>query len=235
MSTRTYLRPTWTRTGISKWRSSTSSSRPWRRTASASPTSPMKRCPPAVCPLPRARSLTPTQRAVHRPDQGGAAPAGGVRHQQIGDPHARGVHGPRRPHHAPLRGGLRPHGTTTTTPLARQSRKAPLTHTRARLCPAPFPVCGSTQRKRRIGRYELKRKLGSGANSIVRLAINMETGEKKAIKVIKRGDVSDMSRVDVELKVPHVTPHDTRHTHTHTSFAVRAMSGVLGFPHTRHM
>lgn len=57
------------------------------------------------------------------------------------------------------------------------------------------------QRKRRIGRYELKRKLGSGANSVVRLAIDIKTGEKKAIKVIKRGDVSDMSRIDVELKV----------------------------------
>lgn len=62
-------------------------------------------------------------------------------------------------------------------------------------------------RKRRIGRYELKRKLGSGANSIVRLAINTETGEKKAIKVIKRGDVSDMSRVDVELKAMMMLDH----------------------------
>jgi len=59
----------------------------------------------------------------------------------------------------------------------------------------------STQKnKGRIGKYVLQRKLGVGSNSVVRVGVDQETGKKYAIKIIKRGDVSDMSRVDTELK-----------------------------------
>ncbi len=70
------------------------------------------------------------------------------------------------------------------------------------------PYCSLLlQRKRKIGNYELKRKLGTGANSTVRLGVNVATGEKRAVKIIKRGDVSDMSRLDVELKAMMMLDH----------------------------
>eukprot|EP01087_Luapelamoeba_hula_P023610 TRINITY_DN870_c0_g3_i1.p1 TRINITY_DN870_c0_g3~~TRINITY_DN870_c0_g3_i1.p1 ORF type:complete len:633 (-),score=116.84 TRINITY_DN870_c0_g3_i1:717-2615(-) len=65
----------------------------------------------------------------------------------------------------------------------------------------------SQKPKRYIGKYELKRKLGCGSNSIVRLGMNRESGQRKAIKIIKRGDVSDMSRVDTELKAMMMLDH----------------------------
>lgn len=52
-----------------------------------------------------------------------------------------------------------------------------------------------------VGKYKLKRKLGSGSSGTVWLAVNTTTNEKKAIKVIKKSEVHDMNRVDVEIKV----------------------------------
>eukprot|EP00276_Gloeochaete_wittrockiana_P003571 CAMPEP_0184659198 /NCGR_PEP_ID=MMETSP0308-20130426/28714_1 /TAXON_ID=38269 /ORGANISM="Gloeochaete witrockiana, Strain SAG 46.84" /LENGTH=752 /DNA_ID=CAMNT_0027098847 /DNA_START=254 /DNA_END=2512 /DNA_ORIENTATION=+ len=58
-----------------------------------------------------------------------------------------------------------------------------------------------------IGKYQLCRTLGKGSYGVVRSAINKETGERKAIKIIKRGSVSDMSRLDVEIKAMMMLRH----------------------------
>jgi len=47
----------------------------------------------------------------------------------------------------------------------------------------------------------LKRKLGEGGQAVVRIGIDTETKARKAIKIIKKGDCSDLSRLDVEIKV----------------------------------
>jgi serine/threonine protein kinase len=52
-----------------------------------------------------------------------------------------------------------------------------------------------------IGPYCFKRTLGRGAEGVVKLALNMQTGEKKAIKIIKKGNIAEMSRVDIEIEV----------------------------------
>jgi Ca2+-binding EF-hand superfamily protein len=52
-----------------------------------------------------------------------------------------------------------------------------------------------------VGKYILKRKLGHGASGVVWLAFDSETKVQVAIKVIHKGDVSDMARVDCEIKV----------------------------------
>eukprot|EP01105_Mastigella_eilhardi_P000482 TRINITY_DN1057_c0_g2_i2.p1 TRINITY_DN1057_c0_g2~~TRINITY_DN1057_c0_g2_i2.p1 ORF type:complete len:761 (+),score=219.60 TRINITY_DN1057_c0_g2_i2:167-2449(+) len=59
----------------------------------------------------------------------------------------------------------------------------------------------------RIGKYELKQKIGSGANAVVRLAIDTVTGQKKAVKIIAKGNVSDLSRLDVEIKAMKLLQH----------------------------
>mmetsp|Transcript_44110 Transcript_44110/g.139184 ORF Transcript_44110/g.139184 Transcript_44110/m.139184 type:complete len:811 (-) Transcript_44110:902-3334(-) len=51
-----------------------------------------------------------------------------------------------------------------------------------------------------IGPYRLLRTLGKGAEGVVKLANNVETGEKKAVKIIRRGNVASMSRVDREVE-----------------------------------
>lgn len=58
-----------------------------------------------------------------------------------------------------------------------------------------------------VGRYHLKRKLGSGSSSVVWLAVDQEKKQKKAVKVIPKGDVADMSRVDVEIQAMLMLKH----------------------------
>eukprot|EP01117_Protostelium_nocturnum_P013427 TRINITY_DN5007_c0_g1_i1.p1 TRINITY_DN5007_c0_g1~~TRINITY_DN5007_c0_g1_i1.p1 ORF type:complete len:859 (-),score=265.14 TRINITY_DN5007_c0_g1_i1:108-2684(-) len=58
-----------------------------------------------------------------------------------------------------------------------------------------------------IGKYILKRKLGTGASGVVWLAIDSETKAHRAIKMIHKGDVSDMSRVDCEIKAMLMLDH----------------------------
>uniref|UniRef100_A0A7S1TIC5 Calmodulin n=1 Tax=Compsopogon caeruleus TaxID=31354 RepID=A0A7S1TIC5_9RHOD len=50
-----------------------------------------------------------------------------------------------------------------------------------------------------VGDYELGRALGKGSSAIVRCAAHVETREKFAAKIIKRGNCSDMSRLDREI------------------------------------
>lgn len=52
-----------------------------------------------------------------------------------------------------------------------------------------------------VGKYKLKRKLGSGSSGTVWLALNVASNEKKALKVINKSQAQDMNRVDVEIKV----------------------------------
>jgi hypothetical protein len=52
-----------------------------------------------------------------------------------------------------------------------------------------------------IGKYTIGRKIGQGAVGSVHLAIETATGEKKAAKIIPRGDCSDLSRLDTEIRI----------------------------------
>lgn len=59
----------------------------------------------------------------------------------------------------------------------------------------------------RIGKYQLKRIIGKGSSGVVWLGMDTEKKVRKAIKVIPIGDVSDMSRVDVEIKAMLMLKH----------------------------
>jgi len=59
----------------------------------------------------------------------------------------------------------------------------------------------------RIGKYRLKRKIGKGASGVVWMGIDNDTQQKKAIKAIPVGDISDMSRLDVEIKAMLMLKH----------------------------
>eukprot|EP00177_Eucheuma_denticulatum_P008543 GFKZ01015551.1.p1 GENE.GFKZ01015551.1~~GFKZ01015551.1.p1 ORF type:complete len:1193 (+),score=192.35 GFKZ01015551.1:114-3581(+) len=61
----------------------------------------------------------------------------------------------------------------------------------------------------RIGDYELGRTIGRGSSGVVRLAMHVETREKVAIKIIKKGKCSDLSRLDREIQ----SLMAARHTH----------------------
>lgn len=52
----------------------------------------------------------------------------------------------------------------------------------------------------RVGDYELGRTIGRGSSGVVRLAMHVETREKVAIKIIKKGKCSDLSRLDREIQ-----------------------------------
>lgn len=52
----------------------------------------------------------------------------------------------------------------------------------------------------RIGDYELGRTIGRGSSGVVRLGIHVENREKFAIKIIKKGKCSDLSRLDREIQ-----------------------------------
>lgn len=59
----------------------------------------------------------------------------------------------------------------------------------------------------RIGNYELGRTIGLGTSGVVRAAFNMETREKFAMKIIKKGFLSDLSRLDTEIQAMMLTKH----------------------------
>lgn len=58
-----------------------------------------------------------------------------------------------------------------------------------------------------IGPYMLHWKLGEGASGEVYLAVHEETGEKKAIKIIPFAKVTEVSRLDVEVKAMLMLKH----------------------------
>lgn len=83
-----------------------------------------------------------------------------------------------------------------------------------------------------VGKYKLKRKIGEGASGVVWLAFNTETKAYKAIKAMKKGDVSDMSRVDVEIKAMLMLAHpnivrlvEVLETDTHVYFVMELCGG----------
>ncbi|KAA8493817.1 Serine/threonine-protein kinase BRSK2 [Porphyridium purpureum] len=51
-----------------------------------------------------------------------------------------------------------------------------------------------------VGPYELGRVLGMGSSGVVRAAIHVDTHERFAIKIIKQGKCSEMSRLDREME-----------------------------------
>eukprot|EP00727_Mastigamoeba_balamuthi_P005729 m51a1_g1776 putative protein kinase domain containing protein (2257) ;mRNA; f:327631-336212 len=59
----------------------------------------------------------------------------------------------------------------------------------------------------KIGKYTLSRKLGEGSQAAVRLGIDTRTGERKAVKIFPKGNVADMSRLDVEIRAMTVLRH----------------------------
>jgi len=58
-----------------------------------------------------------------------------------------------------------------------------------------------------VGKYVLRRKLGVGAYGVVYLGIDHETKAHRAIKMLNKGDVSDMTRVDQEIKAMLMLDH----------------------------
>ncbi|PRP84078.1 SNF-related serine/threonine-protein kinase [Planoprotostelium fungivorum] len=64
---------------------------------------------------------------------------------------------------------------------------------------------GETQNH--IGKYVLRRKLGTGAYGVVYMAVDEDTKAHRAIKMLNKGDVSDMSRVDQEIKAMLMLDH----------------------------
>eukprot|EP01088_Endostelium_zonatum_P011809 TRINITY_DN25972_c0_g1_i1.p1 TRINITY_DN25972_c0_g1~~TRINITY_DN25972_c0_g1_i1.p1 ORF type:complete len:772 (-),score=214.86 TRINITY_DN25972_c0_g1_i1:56-2371(-) len=59
----------------------------------------------------------------------------------------------------------------------------------------------NSHKQAHIGKYNLKQKLGAGASGVVHLAVtSREQSVTKAIKIIRRGDVSELSRLDTEIK-----------------------------------
>jgi serine/threonine protein kinase len=52
-----------------------------------------------------------------------------------------------------------------------------------------------------VGEWVLTHTLGEGGYGVVKLAYHIETNVKRAVKKIKRGNVSDMSKLDIEIQV----------------------------------
>lgn len=52
----------------------------------------------------------------------------------------------------------------------------------------------------RIGDFELGRTIGRGSSGVVRFAVHVETRQKVAVKIIKKGKCSDLSRLDREIQ-----------------------------------
>lgn len=61
--------------------------------------------------------------------------------------------------------------------------------------------------ERTVGKYVIGRKLGKGAVGVVHVATDINSGEKKAVKIIPRGDCSDLSRLDTEIRVMMMLHH----------------------------
>jgi serine/threonine protein kinase/Ca2+-binding EF-hand superfamily protein len=51
-----------------------------------------------------------------------------------------------------------------------------------------------------IGNYELGRTIGRGSSGVVRLGVNVETHEKFAVKIVRKGQCTDMCCVDREIQ-----------------------------------
>lgn len=60
----------------------------------------------------------------------------------------------------------------------------------------------------RIGDYELGRTIGRGSSGIVRLALHVPSREKVAIKIIKKGNCSALSRLDREIESLAAASHE---------------------------
>lgn len=58
-----------------------------------------------------------------------------------------------------------------------------------------------------IGDYELGRTVGRGSSGVVRAAIHVVTRRKFAVKIIKKGNCSDLSRLDREIQSLTVVQH----------------------------
>lgn len=56
--------------------------------------------------------------------------------------------------------------------------------------------------------YTIKRKVGQGSAGVVTLAVEHKTGERKAIKIVPKGNVSDLSRLDTEIKAMMMLKHE---------------------------
>lgn len=60
----------------------------------------------------------------------------------------------------------------------------------------------------RIGDYELGRTIGRGSSGVVRLAFHVENRQKFAVKIIKKGKCSDLSRIDREIQSLMAAKHE---------------------------
>ena len=63
----------------------------------------------------------------------------------------------------------------------------------------------------RVGPYRFIRTLGRGAEGVVKLAINSddESAGKRAIKIIKRGNIASLARIDTEIEAMVLLDHPT--------------------------
>lgn len=60
----------------------------------------------------------------------------------------------------------------------------------------------------RIGDYELGRTIGRGSSGVVRLAFHVEKRKRFAVKIIKKGKCSDLSRLDREIQSLMAAKHE---------------------------
>ncbi|KJE91817.1 CAMK/CAMKL/MARK protein kinase [Capsaspora owczarzaki ATCC 30864] len=58
-----------------------------------------------------------------------------------------------------------------------------------------------------LGDYKLMETVGYGAEGVVKRAIHQPTGTERAIKVIEKGNVAQMSKVDVQIKAMELLTH----------------------------
>lgn len=58
-----------------------------------------------------------------------------------------------------------------------------------------------------IGDYELGRTVGRGSSGIVRMGVNVQSHEKYAVKIIRKGKCADMSGVDREIQALQTAKH----------------------------
>jgi Ca2+-binding EF-hand superfamily protein len=79
----------------------------------------------------------------------------------------------------------------------------------AKLIVHAYRATAKADKKFTIGKYVVGDKIGEGACGVVHLAANRKSGEQKAIKIIPRGNVSDLSRLDVEVRAMMMLKHPT--------------------------
>eukprot|EP00013_Stygamoeba_regulata_P005879 CAMPEP_0177632930 /NCGR_PEP_ID=MMETSP0447-20121125/2566_1 /TAXON_ID=0 /ORGANISM="Stygamoeba regulata, Strain BSH-02190019" /LENGTH=729 /DNA_ID=CAMNT_0019134555 /DNA_START=116 /DNA_END=2302 /DNA_ORIENTATION=+ len=66
---------------------------------------------------------------------------------------------------------------------------------------------GKRREKMVVGDYELRWKLGVGSYSTVYMGVNKHTKEEVAVKIIKKGKCSELSRIDVEIQAMLMLDH----------------------------